>query len=68
MNRPSLTAARYGKKLSINRLIAGDGLQITPYGLWHPDTLENREILTIATESDNESYGPNSHWIEERQA
>jgi hypothetical protein len=37
-------------------------------GLWHPDTLENRETLAIVMESGNESYGPDSHWIEERQA
>lgn len=37
-------------------------------GLWHPDTPENRETLAIVTESGNESYGPDSHWIEERQA
>lgn len=37
-------------------------------GLWHPDTPENREMLIIVMESGNESYGPDSHWIEERQA
>ncbi len=37
-------------------------------GLWHPDTPENREMLTIVMESGNESYGPDSHWIEEWQA
>jgi len=39
-----------------------------PGGLRHPDTAENRETLTIVMESGNESYGPDSHWIEERQA
>jgi len=28
------------------------------FGLWHPDTPENRETLTIVMESGNESYGP----------
>jgi hypothetical protein len=37
-------------------------------GLWHSDTPENRETLIIVMESGNESYGPDSHWIEERQA
>ena len=37
-------------------------------GLWHPDTPENRKTLVIVMESGNESYRPESHWIEERQA
>ncbi len=37
-------------------------------GLWSPDNTRNREELTIIMESDNEAYGPNTHWIEERVA
>lgn len=37
-------------------------------GLWHPDPPENRETLIIVMESGNESHGPDSHWIEEREA
>ncbi len=47
------------------RCIANEPIQ---GGLWHPDTPENRETLIIVMESGNESYGPESHWIEERQA
>ena len=37
-------------------------------GLWHPDTPENRETLELLMESGNETYGPGTHWIEEREA
>jgi hypothetical protein len=37
-------------------------------GLWHPDTPENRETLTVVMESGNEFYGPDSNWIDERKA
>ncbi len=37
-------------------------------GLWHPDAPENQETLIMVIESGNESYGPDSRWIEERQA
>lgn len=37
-------------------------------GLWSPDNQRNREELTIIMESGNEAYGPDTHWIEEREA
>jgi hypothetical protein len=37
-------------------------------GLWHPDTPENLGMLAIIVDSGNESYDPDSHWIEEREA
>ncbi len=37
-------------------------------GLWSPANPRNREELTIIMESGNEAYGPNTHWIEQREA
>jgi hypothetical protein len=37
-------------------------------GLWHPDTPENRETLEQCMAAGNETYGPGTHWIEEREA
>lgn len=40
-------------------------------GLWHPPPRTRKhckETLIIAMESGNETCGPDSHWIEERQA
>ena len=37
-------------------------------GLWHPDTPENREALQKIVETAIETYGPGSHWLEEREA
>jgi hypothetical protein len=37
-------------------------------GLWSPDTPRNREELTIIMELGNEAYGPNTHWIDQREA
>lgn len=40
----------------------------TSGGAWFPDTPENRRDLTIIVESGCEACGPDSHWIEEREA
>jgi hypothetical protein len=37
-------------------------------GLWCPDIPRNRQDLTVIMESGNEAYGPDTHWIEEREA
>lgn len=37
-------------------------------GLWAPDTPENRRDYEIVVEAGNEAYGPDSHWIEQREA
>lgn len=37
-------------------------------GLWQPDNEENRRTLQIIVDSGNETYGPGTHWIEEREA
>lgn len=37
-------------------------------GLWFPDTPENRRDLEIIAEAGNHTYGPGTHWIEEREA
>lgn len=37
-------------------------------GLWHPDNSENRATLETVAEAGNETYGPDTHWIEERAA
>jgi hypothetical protein len=37
-------------------------------GVWHPDTPENRKTLELVMESGNETYGPGTHWLEEREA
>lgn len=37
-------------------------------GLWCPDIPQNRLDLTIIMESGNEAYGPDTHWLEEREA
>lgn len=40
----------------------------TDGGLWWPDTPENRRDLIIIVESGCEVAGPDSHWLEEREA
>ena len=35
---------------------------------WIPDHEHNRENLENAVAGANERYGPNTHWIEQRQA
>lgn len=37
-------------------------------GLWHPDTPENRQILEAVRDAGNETFGPGTHWIAERNA
>lgn len=37
-------------------------------GLWHPDTPENRQALEQVRKAGNETYGADTHWIEEREA
>lgn len=36
-------------------------------GNWHPDSPENREMLRILVEFDNEVHGLGTRWIEERK-
>ncbi|MGJ7506295.1 hypothetical protein [Variovorax sp. GT1P44] len=36
--------------------------------LWIPDNAHNRARLNQAAEFANKLHGPNTHWIEERQA
>ena len=38
------------------------------HGLWFPDTPPNRDKLLHAIEMGNKLYGPETYWIEERQA
>jgi hypothetical protein len=38
------------------------------HGLWFPDTPLNRDKLMHAVEAGNKLYGPETYWIEERQA
>ena len=40
----------------------------TDGGTWFPDNESNRRDLEIIVEAGNESYGPGTHWLEERQA
>lgn len=41
---------------------------VIPLGLWHPDTPRNRDRLAFAAYMGNRLFGPDTHWIEERQA
>lgn len=37
-------------------------------GLWYPDIPKTRLNLTIIMESGNEADGPDTNWLEEREA
>lgn len=37
-------------------------------GLWHPKTEQAAHDLEIVSDAGNEAYGPDTHWIEEREA
>ena len=37
-------------------------------GVWFPDTPANRRDLMIVVESGCEVAGPDTHWLEEREA
>jgi hypothetical protein len=45
--------------------IVGEEIQ---NGLWHPDTPDVRRDLELIRDAGNETYGPGTHWIEEREA
>ncbi len=46
----------------------GQTIGVRPQLSWTPDNPEIRQELTIIMESGNEAYGPDTHWIEEREA
>jgi hypothetical protein len=60
MNEIRLAWSIVGRENLVNEPIQG--------GLWTPDNPEIRKELTIIMESGNEAYGPDTHWIEEREA
>lgn len=60
MNEIRLAWNIVGRENLVNEPIEG--------GLWTPDNPEIRQELTIIMESGNEAYGPDTHWIEEREA
>lgn len=37
-------------------------------GVWFPDTPESWRDIEIIVEAGCETYGPGSHWLEQRQA
>lgn len=45
-----------------------EGLTQVDGGLWIPDTPRTREKLTQQAALGNRLYGPETHWIERRQA
>lgn len=60
MNEIRLAWSIVGRENLVNEPIQG--------GLWTPDNPEIRKELTIIMESGNKAYGPDTHWIEEREA
>lgn len=54
----------------VSRVVAPGkpGITTAVSGQWHPDSLGNRAMLDVILASNVEIHGPDSCWIEERDA
>lgn len=64
----SLTTENLMKEIQLRWMVSRGAMRKRGFGIWHPDTPDNRKTLEAVRDAGNETFGDGTHWIVEREA